>query len=141
MGKNLGDLFLRLLGHFYNKFMEILGLRAPGNHSASIWFTNFSICLWENLKTLISMISVWTCPDTPKIILPLAGDGPPHTNLEHGSIRRPGNHELHVIGRLFGRHIGVLGGGNPLHVIPGGYAGGLADSLSTSISESVYRNS
>ena len=37
--------------------MEIIGLKAPGNYSGSFWSYNFSICLWESPKTLISMIS------------------------------------------------------------------------------------
>ena len=37
--------------------MEIIGLEGPGNDSASIWSYNFSICLQENLKLIISMIS------------------------------------------------------------------------------------
>ena len=28
-----------------------MGLKAPGNYSASIWINNFSICLWENPQT------------------------------------------------------------------------------------------
>ena len=39
-----------LLSHSYGKFMKIIGLKAPGNYSASIWIYNFPICLWENPK-------------------------------------------------------------------------------------------
>ena len=46
-----------LLGNLYGTFLEIIGLKAPGNYSASIWSYSFSICLWERLKTFISMIS------------------------------------------------------------------------------------
>ena len=48
---------LAFLSHVYGKFMEIISLKAPGNYFASIWINNFSICLWENPKTLMSMIS------------------------------------------------------------------------------------
>ena len=37
--------------------MDKIRLKAPGNYSASVWYNNCSICLWENAKTLISMIS------------------------------------------------------------------------------------
>ena len=46
-----------IFGHFYNKFMEIISLKAPGNYSGSIWTDNFSFCLWQNLKIIISMVS------------------------------------------------------------------------------------
>ena len=39
------------------KFIEIISLKAPENCSDSFWAYNFSICLWENPKLLISMIS------------------------------------------------------------------------------------
>ena len=37
--------------------MEQIGLKAPGNHSASCWINNLSILLLENLQTSIFMIS------------------------------------------------------------------------------------
>ena len=45
-----------LLGHFHGKHVQIIGLKAPGNYSASIWYNTFSICFWERQKTLTSMI-------------------------------------------------------------------------------------
>ena len=47
---------LRLLKHLYGKFTEKIGLKAPGNYSASFWSYNFSLCSWERPKNLISMI-------------------------------------------------------------------------------------
>ena len=41
----------------YGHFIEMIGLKAPGDYFASIWYNNnYSICLWENPKTVISMI-------------------------------------------------------------------------------------
>ena len=46
------------VNHFYCNFQErYVGQKALGNYSGPIWSNNFSICLWENLKLLISMIS------------------------------------------------------------------------------------
>ena len=47
----------RFSGHFYCKLMEIISSKAPGNYSAPFWSYIFSICLWKNQKTIISMIS------------------------------------------------------------------------------------
>ena len=52
-------LLLRFLSFFYGDFLEIIGLKAPGNYSASIWSNIFSICLWESPKLFISMISAF----------------------------------------------------------------------------------
>ena len=41
----------------YGMFMEKICLKAPGSYSGPFGTYNSSICLWENLKTLISMIS------------------------------------------------------------------------------------
>ena len=73
IGKPIG-IFLDFVGpcsgHLFGKLMDIISSKAPGNYSASIWFNNFSIRLWENLKLLISMISgFWTCPRLPKPII------------------------------------------------------------------------
>ena len=38
------------VGHFCGKFMQMIGLKAPGNYSASIWFNNFSTCSTENFR-------------------------------------------------------------------------------------------
>ena len=55
------------VGHLYGTCMEIISLKAPGNYSASFWSYHFSICLWENLKLLISMISaLWDVSRAPK---------------------------------------------------------------------------
>ena len=45
------------LGHFDGKYVWIICLKAPGNYSASTWYHKISICLWEKLNLLISMIS------------------------------------------------------------------------------------
>ena len=37
--------------HFYCIFVEIMGLKAPVNYSASIWYDKISICLCESPKT------------------------------------------------------------------------------------------
>ena len=44
--------------------MEKIGLKAPGNYVGWFWFNNFLICLFENPKTFISMISGFgdVCP-------------------------------------------------------------------------------
>ena len=39
---------LRLVGHLYGKFMEILNLTAPGNYSAPIWYNIFEIAYRRN---------------------------------------------------------------------------------------------
>ena len=46
-----------MLGNFYGTYMENIWTKAPSNYSGSFWSYNFSICLWENTQTLISMIS------------------------------------------------------------------------------------
>ena len=46
-----------LLSNVYGKSMEIICLKALGNYYGPFWSYNFSICLWDNLKLLISMIS------------------------------------------------------------------------------------
>ena len=48
--------FWLFLGRFYSKFMEKMGLQAPGNCSASFWINNFSILLLDNPQTSIFMI-------------------------------------------------------------------------------------
>ena len=51
-------MFLQLLGNSYGEFMEIIDLKAPGNHSASIRSYILSILLsLENTQTSIFMIS------------------------------------------------------------------------------------
>ena len=44
-------------GNLYGRFMEKIGLKAPGNYSASSWTNNFSILLLENPQSPIFMIS------------------------------------------------------------------------------------
>ena len=46
-----------LLGHFHGKLMEIIGLKSPGNYSASVRTYNFSILSCERPKPNMSMIS------------------------------------------------------------------------------------
>ena len=56
----LGDIlkpFECICRSFDGKFMEIIGLKAPGNYSGPFWSSNFSILILENLRDLISMIS------------------------------------------------------------------------------------
>ena len=63
-GKKLQKQFMHLLsflGHFCCTFMEIIGLKSPGNYSGPFWSYNFSICLWDNPQIFISMILVGTC--------------------------------------------------------------------------------
>ena len=57
--KSIGTLenVRQLLNHSCNAFMEITCSKAPQNYSVSIWYFNFSICLWERQHPLISMIS------------------------------------------------------------------------------------
>ena len=45
------------IGNFNCNFIEMIGLKAPGNYPGPFWSNRFSICLWENLKNLSSMIS------------------------------------------------------------------------------------
>ena len=56
MQNNLSGVLL-LFDYLVGKCVSIIGLKAPGDYYASIWSDNFSMCLWENLKFLISMIS------------------------------------------------------------------------------------
>ena len=44
-------------GCFYGKYVQITGLEAPGNYSATIWYDKISILLLKNPKFLISMLS------------------------------------------------------------------------------------
>ena len=44
MGKHMAI----VLGHFKSTFVEIIGLKATGNYSASIRINSFSILLLEN---------------------------------------------------------------------------------------------
>ena len=78
MGTSSDNYWRKLLSffvHSYGKLMEILGLKAPGNYSASIWINKIPICLWENLETLISMISgFWDVSRPLKPILSIFGD-------------------------------------------------------------------
>ena len=52
----LSDL-LHLLDNLYSNFMEIIGLKALGNYSASFWSHTFSNLLCERPKPNTSMIS------------------------------------------------------------------------------------
>ena len=57
--------FQHCLNHLYGKLIEIIRLKTPGNYSVSTWINNFSICLCENPKPLISMISGFPSPPFP----------------------------------------------------------------------------
>ena len=46
-GKTLPMHLLTFLGPFYNKFIEIIGLEALGNNSASIWYNLFDLFMGE----------------------------------------------------------------------------------------------
>ena len=48
---------LRFVGYFDGKIIEIIGLEAPGNYSASIWSNKFSNLLLDKAKPNIFMIS------------------------------------------------------------------------------------
>ena len=48
----------RFCCNLYGNFIEIIGLKVPGNYSAAFWSNNFSILLLERPKPNISMISV-----------------------------------------------------------------------------------
>ena len=61
--------------HVYGKFVEKICLKAPYYYFAPIWTYNFSICLWENLKLLSSMISEFGDVSlSPKTIYFIFGD-------------------------------------------------------------------
>ena len=56
-----------------------LSSKAPDNYSASIWYNNISICLWEKRKFLISMISGFLYPSpSPKTDYLLSLEAPRH---------------------------------------------------------------
>ena len=59
------NICLRLLGHLYGKFIEIIGLKAPGNYSASSWSYNLSILFCEGPKPNISMNFGFLDPGNP----------------------------------------------------------------------------
>ena len=66
-GKNDECVLLRFVGHSYGILGETISSKALGNYSASVWYNIFSICLWEELKLLISMISgILNGPFLPK---------------------------------------------------------------------------
>ena len=63
------------LGHVYGKCIYIISLKAPGHYSASIWYHEISICLWEKPKLLTSRISGFlNPPPSPKTNYFMFGD-------------------------------------------------------------------
>ena len=65
------------LSRFYGKSTEIISLRAPGNYSAPFWSNRCFICLLENPKTIISMISgLLNVSSAPKTIYVLSLETP-----------------------------------------------------------------
>ena len=72
------------LGNCFSKIL-IIGLKAPENYSASIWFNIFSVCLWRNPQTLISMIlGFWDPPPSPNANYVIFRDTKiPHENQEN----------------------------------------------------------
>ena len=74
MGKVLENV-RPLLGHLYGKYVEMIGLKAAGNYSATIWYFKISICLWEKVKLLTSMIlGFLNPPPGPKTKYFILGD-------------------------------------------------------------------
>ena len=58
LGKNTANIINAFPDHVWAiSFVEKIGLRAPGNYSGPFLSYNFSICLCENPKILISMSS------------------------------------------------------------------------------------
>ena len=53
------------MGRFYGNFMEIIGLKAPGNYSASFRSNNFRFAYVRDQKTNIVMISGFVDPGQP----------------------------------------------------------------------------
>ena len=79
IGNSLGDLLAVCLGHFYGQYVSIIGLKAPGNYSASIWINKILICFLENPKLPISMISGFLNPSpSAKTIYCLSLETPGH---------------------------------------------------------------
>ena len=77
--ENFRQFFWHSFGICYGNFIEIIDLKAPGNYSASICYNLFSICLWEKLKTLISMISgFWDVSLSPQTNYVLFLETPGH---------------------------------------------------------------
>ena len=60
----LGDL-LAFFCNLYGNFIEIIGLKAPGEYSAPFWSYNFSISLLERAKSHNFMISGFAGPVIP----------------------------------------------------------------------------
>ena len=44
-----------LLAHFYGNYVEMVGLKAPGNSSDQFWSNQISVLLYERPKPNISM--------------------------------------------------------------------------------------
>ena len=57
MGKQSYAFFCFLFYHSYGKYVQIIGLRAPGNYSDQFWLDKISISLCEGPKPPNSMIS------------------------------------------------------------------------------------
>ena len=62
IGKNKLGYLLNLLGHFYGKYVEIIGLKAAGNDSDQFGSNKISVLLCEGPKPPNSMISGFVNP-------------------------------------------------------------------------------
>ena len=89
-------------GAFYCKFIKIIGLKAAGNYSASIWINRSSLCLWEKPKTSFLWFRDFrTRPwaPTPTISLETPDTRTPkqtRTSLEHFEIESADNFSKNV---------------------------------------------
>ena len=54
--------------NFNGKYVQIIGLKAPGNYSASSWLNKILVLLSEGPKPNISMISGFLTPREPLFI-------------------------------------------------------------------------
>ena len=63
------------IGKMSADFMAKIGLKAPGNYSGPFLTYKFSICLWENPKLVLSIISgFWDVSPSPKTNYFIFGD-------------------------------------------------------------------
>ena len=56
------------MGHFCRKYVEIIGLKAPGDYSDQFWSNKISVLLCEGAKPNISMFSGFLTPGGPIFI-------------------------------------------------------------------------
>ena len=68
MGENGEKQFMRLFvicELFLWRYVEIIGLKVPGNYCDQFWFNKILVLLCEGPKPLISVISVFLTPGGP----------------------------------------------------------------------------